>query len=96
MSFLLSIMRLYPLIVANITDIVDALSCRNSASYVVYRLLYFSLNGIFLFSAVISATDSVAASTFIKVEQEPKLFAILFGDGAILFVLFYIGYLRKS
>lgn len=36
-----------------------------------------------LFSSVISATDSVAALTFIKEETEPKLFAILFGEGVI-------------
>jgi NhaP-type Na+/H+ or K+/H+ antiporter len=36
-----------------------------------------------LFSAVISATDFVAALTFIKEERESKLFAILFGEGVI-------------
>ena len=46
-------------------------------------ILDFSMNEILLFSSVISATDTVAALTFIKEEQEPKLFAILFGEGVI-------------
>jgi NhaP-type Na+/H+ or K+/H+ antiporter len=46
-------------------------------------ILDFSINEILLFSSVISATDTVAALTFIKEEQEPKLFAILFGEGVI-------------
>jgi sodium/hydrogen exchanger-like protein 6/7 len=70
-------------IVANITDIVDAVMETTPPPLVVNRLLNFSLKDILLFSAVISATDSVAALTFIKEEQEPKLFAILFGEGVI-------------
>jgi sodium/hydrogen exchanger-like protein 6/7 len=46
-------------------------------------ILDFSVKQILLFSAVISATDTVAALTFIKEESEPKLFAILFGEGVI-------------
>lgn len=38
---------------------------------------------ILLFASVISATDTVAALTFVKEEQEPKLFAILFGEGVL-------------
>lgn len=46
-------------------------------------ILNFSFSEILLFSAVISATDTVAALTFIKEESEPKLFALLFGEGVI-------------
>jgi hypothetical protein len=46
-------------------------------------LLYFSLSEILLFSAVISATDTVAALTFVSEENEPKLYSILFGEGVI-------------
>lgn len=45
--------------------------------------LDFSLQDIFLFAAVISATDAVAALTFIHEDTEPKLFAILFGEGVV-------------
>jgi NhaP-type Na+/H+ or K+/H+ antiporter len=47
------------------------------------HVLNFSIKEILLFASVISATDSVAALTFIKEESEPKLFAILFGEGVI-------------
>jgi hypothetical protein len=46
-------------------------------------IIIFSIKEILLFSSVISATDSVAALTFVKEETEPKLFAILFGEGVI-------------
>ncbi len=48
-----------------------------------YHILHFSIKEILLFASVISATDTVAALTFIKEESEPKLFAILFGEGVI-------------
>ena len=38
---------------------------------------------ILLFSSVIASTDTVAAMTFIKEEQMPKLFSILFGEGVL-------------
>lgn len=38
---------------------------------------------ILAFSAIISATDTVAPLTFIKEDQKPKLFAILFGEGVL-------------
>ena len=47
------------------------------------NLINFSIKEILLFSSVISATDTVAALTFVKEESEPKLFAILFGEGVI-------------
>ena len=46
-------------------------------------VINFSVKDILLFSAVISATDTVAALTFIKEEKDPKLFAILFGEGVL-------------
>jgi sodium/hydrogen exchanger-like protein 6/7 len=45
--------------------------------------LYFTIKEILLFSAVISATDTVSALTFIKEKSQPKLFAILFGEGVL-------------
>jgi hypothetical protein len=47
------------------------------------NLLKFSIKEILLFSSVISATDTVAALTFVKEESDPKLFSILFGEGVI-------------
>jgi NhaP-type Na+/H+ or K+/H+ antiporter len=47
------------------------------------KTLNFSLKEILLFSAVITATDTVAALTFIKEPSEPKLFAVLFGEGVL-------------
>lgn len=38
---------------------------------------------ILAFSAIISATDTVAPLTFIKEDKKPKLFAILFGEGVL-------------
>lgn len=59
-----------------------------------YRNLNLSIDEILLFSSVISATDTVAALTFIKESSEPKLFSILFGEGvfndAVSLVLFNI------
>ena len=45
----------------------------------------FNLDGklILLFSSVIASTDTVAAMTFIKEDQMPKLFSILFGEGVL-------------
>ena len=45
----------------------------------------FHLNSklILLFSSVIASTDTVAAMTFIKEDQMPKLFSILFGEGVL-------------
>jgi hypothetical protein len=46
-------------------------------------IISFSIKEVLLFSSVISATDTVAALTFVKEDTEPKLFAILFGEGVI-------------
>lgn len=45
--------------------------------------IIFSLKEILLFSSVIVATDTVAALTFVKESNEPKLFSILFGEGVL-------------
>jgi NhaP-type Na+/H+ or K+/H+ antiporter len=46
-------------------------------------LLDFTMMDALSFAAVISATDAVAALTFIHEDTEPKLFAILFGEGVV-------------
>jgi len=46
-------------------------------------LIKFSVAEILLFSAVISATDTVAALTFVDESEEAKLYSILFGEGVI-------------
>ena len=69
----------------NITDMI----VNNETEIAIYeavkddRLINFSIKEILLFSSVISATDTVAALTFVKEDSEPKLFAILFGEGVI-------------
>jgi NhaP-type Na+/H+ or K+/H+ antiporter len=45
--------------------------------------LVFTMKEILLFSSVISATDTVAALTFVKEKAEPKLFSVLFGEGVL-------------
>ncbi len=45
--------------------------------------LNFSLQEIILFASVISATDTVAALTFINENSDYKLFNILFGEGVV-------------
>ena len=47
------------------------------------HIIHFTVPEILLFASVISATDTIAALTFIHEETEPKLFAILFGEGVI-------------
>lgn len=42
-----------------------------------------SMKEILLFASVIAATDTVAALTFINDEEQPKLFAVLFGEGVL-------------
>ena len=45
--------------------------------------VHFTVAEILLFASVISATDTIAALTFIHEDSEPKLFAILFGEGVV-------------
>ena len=58
---------------SNITN-----TTQDSENYV-----HFSVPEILLFASVISATDTIAALTFIHEDSEPKLFAILFGEGVV-------------
>jgi hypothetical protein len=46
-------------------------------------VINFSFKEILLFASVISATDTVAALTFVKEDSHPKLFSILFGEGVL-------------
>lgn len=46
-------------------------------------LLDLSFKDILLFAAVISSSDAIAALAFISEEKDPKLFAILFGEGVV-------------
>lgn len=45
--------------------------------------LIFSISEVLLYSSVITATDTVAALTFVSENSDPKLFAILFGEGVV-------------
>ncbi len=63
--------------IENITDVVE--TPENSS----YSIVHFSVAEILLFASVISATDTIAALTFIHEDSEPKLFAILFGEGVL-------------
>ena len=62
----------------NITDNNTLPNPENTKSYV-----HFTTAEILLFASVISATDTIAALTFIHEDSEPKLFAILFGEGVV-------------
>ena len=57
-------------------------------------IIHLSLTEILLFASIISATDTIAALTFIHEDSEPKLFAILFGEcvmyDAVCIVLYRI------
>ena len=48
-----------------------------------YDYVHFTVAELLLFASVISATDTIAALTFIHEDSEPKLFAILFGEGVV-------------
>lgn len=62
------------------------------------KSIAFTIKEIILYAAVISATDSVAALTFVNESSDPKLFPILFGEGvvndAVCIVLYKVA-LRK-
>ncbi len=45
--------------------------------------LNLTVQEILLFASVISATDAVAALTFVSETDEPKLYSILFGEGVV-------------
>lgn len=46
-------------------------------------LMDLSIKDILLFSSVISSSDAIAALAFISEDKDPKLFAILFGEGVV-------------
>ena len=46
-------------------------------------LMDLSVKEILLFSSVISSSDTIAALAFISEDKDPKLFAILFGEGVV-------------
>lgn len=74
----------------NDTEVADNQSSISSSG----KQLIFSVREILLFASVISATDTVAALTFVKEDTDPKLFSILFGEGvmndAVCIVLYKI------
>lgn len=47
------------------------------------NIVNLSVKEILLFASVICATDTIAALTFVKEVTDPKLFAILFGEGVV-------------
>ena len=75
-------------IISNISQINDNISSTNITPNVNQDIsnknyIHFSVTEILLFASVISATDTIAALTFISEDKEPKLFAILFGEGVV-------------
>ena len=75
-------------IISNISQINDNISSTNITPNVNQDIsdknyVHFSVSEILLFASVISATDTIAALTFINEDKEPKLFAILFGEGVV-------------
>jgi NhaP-type Na+/H+ or K+/H+ antiporter len=77
--------------------IISSLSyCLNYLGFFIsnHKVINLSIQEILLFSCVISSTDTLAALTFIKEENDPKLFSILFGEGvfndAVAIVLYKI------
>ena len=74
--------------ISNISQINDNISSTNITPEVSQDIpsknyVHFSVTEILLFASVISATDTIAALTFINEDKEPKLFAILFGEGVV-------------
>ena len=75
-------------IISNISQINENISSTNITPNVNQDIsdknyVHFSVTEILLFASVISATDTIAALTFINEDKEPKLFAILFGEGVV-------------
>ena len=68
-------------IISNISS--TNISESDSESLPVDNYVHFTVQEILLFASVISATDTIAALTFIHEDSEPKLFAILFGEGVV-------------
>ena len=82
--------------VSHLGDKFDALKAENPNIF--NEPINFSIKEVLLYAAVISATDSVAALTFINEDNDPKLFPILFGEGVIndaVCIVLYKVVLRK-
>ena len=72
------------LIMANfLQNNTDNISLPNPDDSQNYDYVHFTVAELLLFASVISATDTIAALTFIHEDSEPKLFAILFGEGVV-------------
>ena len=75
----------------NITDVIDNINATatetngtNKTTEVVHKIpIDFSLWEILLFSAALSATDTVSSSSFFSEDNESKLLSISFGEGII-------------
>ena len=75
-------------IISNITENISSTNISSTLPDIlpnssVKNYVHFSVTEILLFASVISATDTIAALTFISEDKEPKLFAILFGEGVV-------------
>jgi len=75
-------------LISNISNITENISSTNITSPIsetsdLQNYVHFTVAEILLFASVISATDTIAALTFIHEDSEPKLFAILFGEGVV-------------
>ena len=75
-------------LISNFANITENISSTNITSPIsetsdLQNYVHFTVAEILLFASVISATDTIAALTFIHEDSEPKLFAILFGEGVV-------------
>ena len=75
-------------IISNITENISSTNISSTLPDILpnssdKNYVHFSVTEILLFASVISATDTIAALTFISEDKEPKLFAILFGEGVV-------------
>jgi len=77
----------YSEIIANATNLImsNILTNETGKTDIIAEnnVVRFTTAEILLFASVISATDTIAALTFIHEDTEPKLFAILFGEGVV-------------
>ena len=75
-------------LISNFSNITENISSTNTTPPIsqnsdLQNYVHFTVPEILLFASVISATDTIAALTFIHEDSEPKLFAILFGEGVV-------------
>ena len=71
------------LIMKNFIENLDNVTNADGSGNYEKNFIHFSISEVLLFASVISATDTIAALTFIHEDTEPKLFAILFGEGVV-------------